>query len=245
MLDTSPNPCTSDRDALALHHGDGVHDLVEQLNREVEHPGEVVGKGEIMIETLLSSVAVFVATSVDELVVLTTIFAYAERRRAVVQVYAGQLISQAVLLTVSVLAAFGIEAISQRAIGLLGIVPIVLGIRVLLGGDEDDEAQETAKRLGSSAGFTLTVALIAIGGGGEELAVFIPFLGSLAMPDLVVALVTLLLLVPVWCRVSQRIASIKRIQGWIARYQRIFVPVVFITLGVFVIVDSGILDVFA
>ncbi len=32
------------------------------------------------IETVLSSVVVFVATSVDELVVLTTIFAYAERR---------------------------------------------------------------------------------------------------------------------------------------------------------------------
>jgi cadmium resistance protein CadD (predicted permease) len=29
------------------------------------------------------------------------------------------------------------------------------------------------------------------------------------------------------------------------QYQRIFVPVVFIGLGVFVIVDSGILDVFA
>ena len=199
-----------------------------------------------MIQTILSSVLVFVATSVDELVVLTTIFAYAERRKAVGQVYAGQLMSQVVLLTISVLAASGIEAVSQRGIGLLGIVPIVLGIRVLLDrGGEEDEAQDTANRLRSSASFTLVVALIAIGGGGEELAVFIPFLGSLAMPELVVALVTLVLLVPVWCRVSQRIASIKRIQGWIARYQRIFVPVVFISLGVFVIIDSGILDVFA
>jgi cadmium resistance transport/sequestration family protein len=198
-----------------------------------------------MIETILSSVVVFLATSVDELIVLTTVFAYAEQRNAVGQVYAGQLIGQVVLLTISVLAASGIEAVSQRGIGLLGIVPIVLGIRVLLGGDEEDEAQETANRLRSSASFTLVVALIAIGGGGEELAVFIPFLGSLAMPELVVALVTLVLLVPVWCRVSQRIASIKRIQGWITRYQRIFVPVVFISLGVFVIIDSGILDVFA
>jgi cadmium resistance transport/sequestration family protein len=195
-----------------------------------------------MIETVLASVVVFVATSVDELVVLTTIFAYAERRKAVGQVYAGQLIGQAVILTISVLAAFGIESISQKGIGLLGVLPIVLGIRILFGGNEDDQAQETAIRLGSGAGFTLTVALIAIGGGGEELAVFVPFLGSLAMPELVVALLTLLLLVPVWCRISQRIASIKRIQELIARYQRIFVPVVFITLGVFVIIDSGILD---
>jgi cadmium resistance protein CadD (predicted permease) len=43
--------------------------------------------------------------------------------------------------------------------------------------------------------------LIAIGGGSEELAVCIPFLGSLAMADLLVALVTLVLLVPVWRRV--------------------------------------------
>ena len=198
-----------------------------------------------MIEAILSAVAVFLATSVDELVVLTTIFAYAERRKAVGQVYAGQLISQVVLLAISVLVASGVEAVSQRGIGLLGIVPIVLGIRVLLGGDDEDEAQKAANRLRSRASFTLVVALIAIGGGGEELAVFIPFLGSLATPELIAALVTLVVLVPVWCRVSQRIASIKRIQGWIARYQRIFVPVVFISLGVFVIIDSGILDVFA
>jgi cadmium resistance transport/sequestration family protein len=202
----------------------------------------IVGQGEVMIETVLASVVVFVATSVDELVVLTTIFAYAERRKAVAQVYAGQLISQALILTISVLAAFGIETISQKGIGLLGVLPIVLGIRILLGGDDEDQAHETANRLDSSAGFTLTVALIAIGGGGEELAVFIPFLGSLAVPELVMALLTLLLLVPVWCRVSQRIASIKRIQEWIARYQRLFVPVIFIGLGAFVIIDSGILD---
>ena len=122
-----------------------------------------------MIETILSSVAVFVATSVDELVVLTTIFAYAERRRAVGQVYAGQLVSQAVLLTVSVVAAFGIQTVSEEAIGLLGILPITLGIRVLLGRDEEDEAQETANRLGSVASFTVAVALIAIGGGGGNL----------------------------------------------------------------------------
>jgi cadmium resistance transport/sequestration family protein len=196
------------------------------------------------VETILASVVVFVATSVDELVVLTTIFAYAERRKAVGQVYVGQLTSQAVLLTISLLAAFGIASISQKGIGLLGILPIVLGIRILLGGDED-EAEEIASRLGSRAGFTVAVALIAIAGGSEELAVFTPFLGSLARPDLVVALVTLVLLVPVWCRIAQRTASIRRIQGWITRYQRIFMPVVFIGLGAYVIVDSGLLDVFA
>ena len=195
-----------------------------------------------MIETVLSSAAVFVATSLDELVVLTTIFAYAERRNSVAQVYVGQLISQVVLLSISVFAAFGIATISRQGIGLLGIVPIVLGIRILLGRGEDDEAQETASKLRPTGSFAFTVALIAIGGGSEEIAVFIPFLGSLAKPGLVVALATLLVLVPVWCRLSQRIASIERIQGWITRYQWIFVPVVFIGLGVFVIIDSGILD---
>jgi cadmium resistance transport/sequestration family protein len=196
-----------------------------------------------MIDVVLSSVAVFLATSVDELVVLTTMFAYAERQGAVAEVYLGQLLSQAVLLTVAALAAFGIETVSEKAIGVLGVLPIALGIRVLLGGDDDtSEAREAASRFDSGVGFTLTVALVAIGGGGEELAVFIPFLGSLATPDLVVAVVTLLVLVPLWCRVSQRIASLSRIQKWIARYQRVFVPVVFIGLGVFVIVDSGLLE---
>jgi len=198
-----------------------------------------------MIEAVVSSVVVFLATSVDELVVLTTIFAYAERRNAVGQVYAGQLLSQVVLLAISVLAASGIQTVSQRGIGLLGIVPILSGIRILLRGDEEDEAEATARRLRSHASVALTVAVIAIGGGGEELAVFTPFLGALARPELVAALVTLVLLVPVWCRIGQRIASIQRIHGWTTRYQRIFVPVVFIGLGVFVMIDSGILDVVA
>ena len=85
----------------------------------VERRGQGRRRGGMTIETVLSSVVVFVATSVDELVVLTTIFAYAERRAAVAQVYVGQLISQAVLPTISVLAAVGIETVSQKGIGLL------------------------------------------------------------------------------------------------------------------------------
>jgi cadmium resistance protein CadD (predicted permease) len=186
-----------------------------------------------VVEALLGSVAAFVATGLDEAVVLTALFAHARERRAAASVYAGQLLGQSVLVGVSVLAALGVQALSPRAVGLLGVVPIVLGVRILLGRDRE-EVPDRPRR-----GFLLAVAAIAVAGGGEEVATYVPLLGSLDGAGRWLAAATLLALVPVWCRVCHRAASVPRVQALLERDGRIVVPVVLIGLGAYVVADAA------
>lgn len=194
-----------------------------------------------MIATLVASVGAFVATGFDEIVMLTVIFAKMKTPRNVRDVYIGQEISMIVLLAISLLAAFGVAFIPREWVGLLGLVPIAIGLKVAITGeDDDDEADEdeVAKRLTRHSSLVVAVALIAIGGGAEELSVYIPFFSSLLGANLVAAVVTFLILVPVWCALCQRISRIPRIGETIEKYGRVVISVLFVAIGIFVLVEN-------
>ena len=86
-----------------------------------------------LTQTVLVAAGTFVATNVDDLVVLIVLFATTRRdglRRW--EVVVGQYAGIATLVAVSALAALGLLVVPDRSIGLLGLVPITLGVRGLV-----------------------------------------------------------------------------------------------------------------
>ena len=77
-----------------------------------------------------------------------------------------------VLVLLAVAAAIALFEIPARLIGLLGLVPLALGIRGLVA-LRHAEAHERAARRALGAGLT-AAALVTIGAGGDNLAVYIP-----------------------------------------------------------------------
>lgn len=201
-----------------------------------------------MIAIILTAVATFIATGIDEIVVLTILFVHYKESNSVRDIYIGQLISMVVLLAVSLLAVFGVTTIPREWIGILGFVPLALGIKVLLTGDteSDDEYEEKdlIKKTKKFNNLILAVAMIAIAGGAEELSIYIPYLASLKTKDLITTLIIFILLVPIWCAVCRRLSSVKRVRERIEKFERIIVPIVFIGLGIFVLIENNTLGYF-
>jgi len=201
-----------------------------------------------MIAIILTAIATFVATGIDEIVVLTILFVHYKESNSVRDIYIGQLISMIVLLAISLLAVFGVATIPKAWIGLLGFVPLILGIKVLLTGDteSDDEYEEKdlIKKTKKFNNLILAVAMIAIAGGAEELSIYIPYLASLNTKNLITTLITFILLVPIWCAVCKKLSSVKRIRERIEKFERIIVPIVFIGLGIFVLIENNTLGYF-
>ena len=84
------------------------------------------------METIVSALLVFVSTSIDYLVVLTILFAI-QGREGLKSIYAGQYIGTGLLVLVSLIAAYFLNFIPQDwIIGLLGLIPLGLGIRAIL-----------------------------------------------------------------------------------------------------------------
>lgn len=202
-----------------------------------------------MIGTILTAIVAFIATGIDEIVVLTIIFVQATKSKSIKDVYIGQQIGMIVLLALSTLAVFGITLISEKWIGLLGLLPIIQGVRFWINGGDDDDDDEIIEKTNKFNSLILSVAVIAIAGGGEELAIYIPYFASLSPFNLVITLITFNVLAPVWCTLCRKISSLKQIQETIETYERILVPIVFIGLGLFVLIEnntfSAIMSLFA
>lgn len=192
-----------------------------------------------MIAMILTAIITFIATGIDEIFVLTIIFVYANNKKSIRDVYIGQQIGMIILLAISVLAIFGITLITEKWVGILGFLPIIKGVKILINGDDDDEKEEIINKTSRYKSLILSVTVIAIAGGGEELAIYIPYFASLSTEYLIITLITFTILVPIWCKICSKISSIKQIQNTATKYERILLPIVFIGLGIFVLIENN------
>jgi cadmium resistance transport/sequestration family protein len=187
---------------------------------------------------IVTAAGVFAGTNVDDLIVLTVLFlaARASGRPRPWQVWAGQYAGIGVLVLVSALAALGLTLVPDRWVGLLGVVPIALGVRGLVAavrrsGDDDSPVV---------AGSAIAVAGVTIANGADNIAVYTPLFRTVGVGGTVVTIVVFAALVAVWCLAAYWLGSHRRVIAAVGRYGHWLVPLVFILIGVVIIAESGV-----
>lgn len=195
-----------------------------------------------MMSTILSAVFSFIATSIDYVIILVVLFSeFKKKKGATRDIALGQYAGITVLLVVSVLAAFGLAYVPQRWVGLLGFVPMYLGLKVWFGGGEDDEDEEE-EIIESSRRFSklaLSVTVISLAAGGDNLGVYIPLFTTLNLFDLVLTIVIYYLMAAVLLAFSRSLTAIKGVSETVEKYEQIIVPVVFVALGFMILFENG------
>jgi len=166
-----------------------------------------------------SAIVVFVATNLDGLVILTVLFGSRAPSRA--QIVVGQYLGFLAILAVSVIGAAGLRAVPEHWVGLLGLIPLGLGIRGLL--HQHDEHRVAVSGM-------LGVAGITIANGADNISVYIPLFRTVGWATLGYIAVFMVLVV-VWCGIASVIASHPAVTVTLDRYGHWLVPVVFIVIG--------------
>lgn len=195
-----------------------------------------------MLQSILSALAVYISTSIDYLFILLIIFSQSHTKKGLRQIFLGQYLGTGILVAISLFAAYVLNFIPQDwIIGLLGLIPIYLGIRVAFVGEEEEEEGEVVEKLGSRGTNRLfwTVALITIASGGDNLGIYIPYFTSLSFSEIVTALIVFAISVAVLCSISYKLAKISFVSETLEKYERIIVPIVFIGLGIFIMIENG------
>lgn len=193
-----------------------------------------------MLQNILSALAVYISTSIDYLFILLIIFSQNHTKKGLRQIFFGQYLGTGILVAISLFAAYVLNFIPQDwIIGLLGLIPIYLGIRVAFVGEEEEEEGEVVEKLGSRGTNRLfwTVSLITIASGGDNLGIYIPFFTSLSFSEIVTSLIVFAISVAVLCYISYKFAKISFVSETLEKYERIIVPIVFIGLGIFIMYD--------
>ena len=201
-----------------------------------------------MGRTIISAIGVYISTSIDYLIVLIILFAQLSQNKQKWHIYAGQYLGTGLLVGVSLVAAYVVNFVPEAwMVGLLGLIPIYLGIRfAIVGEGEEEEEEETIERLEQSKANQLfwTVTLLTIASGGDNLGIYIPYFASLDWAQTLVALLVFAIGVIIFCKLSRVLSSIPLISETIEKYTRIIVPLVFIPLGLYIMYESGTIETF-
>ncbi|MFM9876492.1 MAG: cadmium resistance transporter [Rhodoglobus sp.] len=195
-----------------------------------------------MIGTIAAAIGLFAATNIDDIVVLTVLF-LATTRGCLKgwQVVLGQYLGFIALVAISVVAALGLTIVPDEWAGFLGLIPLGIGVYGLVRylrrrSEEDDDDDESS----IMAGGLLGVAGITIANGADNISLYTPVFRTQPPLDTVVTIVVFLLLVAVWCLVARAIGTNRRMTEALERIEHWLVPVVFIGLGLYILIESGV-----
>lgn len=197
-----------------------------------------------MGQTIISAIGVYISTSIDYLIVLIILFAQLSQNKQKWHIYAGQYLGTGLLVGVSLVAAYVVNFVPEAwMVGLLGLIPIYLGIRFAIVGEGEEEIIERLEQSKANQLFW-TVTLLTIASGGDNLSIYIPYFASLDWAQTLVALLVFAIGVIIFCELSRVLSSIPLISETIEKYERIIVPLVFIPLGLYIMYESGTIETF-
>lgn len=146
-----------------------------------------------LLSTAAGAAVVFAATDIDDIVILTLFFVAARTigRPRTWEIVAGQYLGIGALALASAAVAAGLLVVPDPWTGLLGLLPIALGVRALRGSDDDMNPTVVTGTLG--------VAGVTIANGADNVAVYVPVFRTLGIGDSAVFLGVFVLFVALWC----------------------------------------------
>ncbi|MCQ6273322.1 cadmium resistance transporter [Pseudarthrobacter sp. R1] len=193
-----------------------------------------------MLATILAAAAMFAATNIDDIVVLTALFLASSRGQPRAwHIVGGQYAGLITLVGLSLLAALGLTIVPDEWVGLLGIFPLILGIIGLIRGlkregDDDDDENKLTEGLG-----LLGIAGITIANGADNIAIYTPVFRTMAPADTTITVIVFLALVAVWCALGKLIGTHHKVVETLEKIEHWLVPAVFIGLGLTILIGSG------
>lgn len=197
-----------------------------------------------MIQNVVTSIILYSGTAVDLLIILMLFFAKRKSRKDIINIYLGQFLGSVSLIFLSLLFAFVLNYIpSKEILGLLGLIPIFLGLKVLLLGDSDGEAIAKDGLRKDNKNLIFLVAMITFAScGADNIGVFVPYFTTLNLANLIVTLLTFLVMIYLLVFSAQKLAQVPSVGETLKKYSRWFIAVVYLGLGMYILIENNSFD---
>lgn len=185
-----------------------------------------------MITVILSGIVSFVSTNIDDIFILLFLFSQTTNFKERLKVVSGQYLGISFLLIVSILGAYGSNIFLTDYLWLLGFLPIILGIRMFV------EKQDSNENDLSYHNSLISIIILTVSNGGDNVGVYIPLFTQYNYLELVVMILIYLIMIGILCLVSYLIIKNKYVNKGIKKYQALIVPIVLILIGVMIIIKN-------
>ncbi|MCC5639236.1 cadmium resistance transporter [Nostoc sp. CHAB 5844] len=203
-----------------------------------------------LITTISTGVVAFIATNIDDIVILLLFFSQINANFRPQHIFLGQYLGFIVLIIFSLSGLFGGFVLGANWIGLLGLIPIAIGISSLINPEDEATEEFVADNIPSSgessASFLApqiySVAAVTIANGSDNISVYIPLFASSKLASFWVIIGVFFFLLGVFCYTAYKLTHQKAIAEILTRYISYLVPFILMGLGTFIVLKTGALS---
>ncbi|MDF5728452.1 MAG: cadmium resistance transporter [Rhizonema sp. PD38] len=207
-----------------------------------------------LVTAFTEGIIAFAASNIDDLLILLLFFSQVNvnfRRRHIVT---GQYLGFVVIIIASLPGFFGGLVVPQKFMGLLGLLPIAIGLLQLVNrGEETTEVQTVTSTFQQPlhnnpivsflfsvlSPQTYKVAAVTVANGGDNISIYISLFAGQNLASLAIILSVFFLMVMVWCAIAYLLVRQTKIADVLSRYGKAVVPFVLIGLGLFIMYERG------
>ena len=202
-----------------------------------------------LAQAIITGITAFIATNLDDILILMLLFSRVDISYRTRHIVLGQYLGFGFLIFASIPGFLGGLLIPKTWTGLLGFLPIAIGISQLIDKEGEETSVKTVYR-DATTGFpisalanllppqTYSVAAITIANGGDNIGIYVPLFASSKLPEFAVILGVFFILVGVWCYLAYQLTRHPLIFGIFKGYGGRLVPFFLIGLGIFILLES-------
>ncbi|MDF5740186.1 MULTISPECIES: cadmium resistance transporter [unclassified Nostoc] len=207
-----------------------------------------------LISTFIIGISAAFATTFDDNLYLTAFFGKVNRSFRPKHIVLGEFLGFTALVFASLPGFFGGMIIPTTWIGLLGLLPVAIGISNLMSREEEEETvQGVSVDLTSPTKSgrqkksllatirdpqTYRVSAVTIANGGNNIGIYVPLFATSNLPSLGVILCVCYCTVGAWCLLSYNLTRNPLMTPVLTRYGRKIFPFVLIYLGLSILIKS-------
>jgi cadmium resistance protein CadD (predicted permease) len=197
-----------------------------------------------VLSTILVCVLAFISTNIDDLFVLLAFFSDPTIKRR--DVILGQYIGICALVAISIACSLVAIVIPHPYLGLLGLLPIAIGVKKLWSIRQNkNRDREDKASIHPSSHNIAAITAVTIANGGDNIAVYVPLLVTQTARQILVLTAVFAAMTAIWCLAALYLANHPSLGRPIRRYGATLLPWILIALGLGILWKNHTITLFA
>ncbi len=187
------------------------------------------------------AIVLFVTTNIDDIFILLGFFS--DPKFKLRQVILGQYLGITALYGISVIGSLIALVISPVYVGLLGLVPVFIGLKKIwelrnsAAADEEELHNHSVTANGNSN--LIAVAAVTVANGADNISIYVPLFATKSGYDIALIGVIFAVMTMVWLISANWLVNHRSIGAPIRRYGHKVLPFILVALGFFILYEAG------
>ena len=202
----------------------------------------------------IEGIIAFTVTNIDDMMILLLLFSEIDSNFRKRHIFIGQYLGFFAIIMLSLPGFFGGLFIQREWLGLLGILPIAIGMKQLIYQQSESTEVQTVNPdfpqllhpnptwsflLSIFHPNTYQVAAITIANSGDNISIYIPLFAGQDFVSLGIIIAVFLAMVGLGCGIAYLLTSQVTIGYILSGYGRAIIPFILMALGLFILYDRG------